>query len=125
MQLAETLVPERSEAPIRLDSIREKSAAMDVGRKDAALPAAVAAVEKKVEQVPVAVVGKPATAAAASVGDAAAESTAATPPAVATASGETGANGDEAVRRKPPTLYAPGEKAVDGAKPNAQGAEPQ
>ena len=127
VHLAETLVPERSEAPIRLEAIQEKKSGAE--RAGTSLPAAVARVEqkveKKVESVPVAVVGKPAAAGAASVGDAAAESTAVAPAPVATASGDGGASGDETGHRKPPTLYAPGEKPADGAKPNAQGSVPQ
>ena len=115
VQLAETLVPERSEAPIKLEAIRAKSAGAAV----------VAAVKGRLESAPEAVVGRPAAAAAASVGDAAAESTATAGPAAVAASANEGASGDEAVRRKPPTLYAPGEKAGDGAKPNAQETVPQ
>ena len=128
VHLAETLVPERTEGPIRLEAIRERQSG--AGRPQEAQAAeqpgvdsAAAARAKNAggESAPVAaVVGRPAAAAAASAGAAAAESGAA-----ATAE-ESSASGDGGGRRTPPTLYAPGERPGDGVKPAAaQESAPQ
>ncbi len=136
VHLAETLIPERSEAPIRLEAIRQKRTVVSASADtpgSSPVETSGSTAPGKVGGAEAAVIGKPASAAAAGAGAAAAVSSetapaggqpTATAPSESTGDAVGDASGDPGGRRKPPTLYAPGEKP-GGAEPSATTAKPR